>query len=105
MKKGVIIVVALIVIAAVVYYLFFNNKGQAEQAAAQKQKPVPLAISKNPEAFNVSFGKMMDAYYTLKNDFVNWDSTKAGSDASTLKQFAQQVPYNTLQADSNIVLT
>jgi Protein of unknown function (DUF3347) len=105
MKKGLIIVVALIVIAAVVYYLFFNNKGAAEQTATPKQKPVPLAISKNPEAFNAAFGKMMDAYYALKNDFVNWDSTKAGTDATTLKQLAQQVPYNTLQADSNIVLT
>lgn len=105
MKKGLIIVVALIVIAAVVYYLFFNNKGQAEQTATKKEKPVPLAISKNPETFNMAFGKMMDAYYTLKNDLVNWDSTKAGNDAGTLKQLALQVPYDTLQADKNIVLT
>ena len=105
MKKGLIIVVALIVIAAVVYFLFFNNKGQAEQTGYTKTKASPLAISKNPEAFNVAFGKMMDAYYTLKNDFVNWDSAKAGNDAATLKQLAQQVPYDTLQADKNIVLT
>src|SRR4051795_2595519 len=101
MKKGLIIIVALIVIAAVAYFLLFNNKGQAEQAGSQKQKAVPLGISKNPEPFNVAFGKMMDAYYTLKNDFVNWDSAKAGNDAATLKQLAQQVPYDTLQADKN----
>ena len=80
-------------------------KGKAGQAATKKQKPVPLAISKNPEAFNVAFSKMMDAYYTLKNDLVNWDSAKAGTDAATLKQLVQQVPYDTLQADKNIVLT
>src|SRR4051812_23633623 len=105
MKKGLIIIVALLVIAAVGYFLFFTNKGQAEQSATPKQKPVPLAISKNPEAFNVVFGKMMDAYYDLKNDLVNWDSAKANTDATALKQLALQVPYDTLQADKNIVLT
>ena len=104
MKKGLIIIIALIVIAATVYYLFFKGDTPT-QAATQKQKPVPLAISQNPEAFNAAFGKMMDAYYTLKNDLVNWDSTKAGSDAIALKQLAQQVPYDTLKADKNIVLT
>jgi hypothetical protein len=105
MKKGLIIVIALAVIAAVVYYLFFSDKTNAAQTSTQKQKPVPLAISKNPEAFNVAFGKMMEAYYTLKNDLVNWDSTQADSDALTLKQLAQQVPYDTLQADKNVILT
>lgn len=105
MKKGLIIVVALIVVAAAVYFLVFSNKGQAEQTATKKEKPVPLTISKNPEAFNIAFGKLMDAYYTLKNDLVSWDSAKAGADAATLKQLAQQVPYDTLQADKNIVLT
>jgi len=105
MKKGLIIAIALVVIAAVVYYLFFTDKPQDAQTAVQKQKPVPLAISKNPEAFNAAFGKMMEAYYTLKNDLVNWDSTKAANDALTLKQLAQQVPYDTLQADKNVVLT
>ncbi|TKK69796.1 DUF3347 domain-containing protein [Ilyomonas limi] len=105
MKKGVIIIVALAVIAAVAYYLFFDDKPQEAQTTAQKQKPVPLAISKNPEAFNVAFGQMMDAYYSLKNDLVNWDSTKAANTATTLKQLVQEVPYDTLQADKNIVLT
>jgi len=105
MKRSLIIAIAVIVIAAVVYYLFFTDKTQAAATATQKQKPVPLAISKNPEAFNAAFGKVMDAYYTLKNDFVNWDSTKAGNDALTLKQQIQQVPYHTLQADKNIVAT
>jgi hypothetical protein len=105
MRKGLIVVVALLVIVAVMYYLFFTEKAQAGGASTPKQKPVPLAISKNPEAFNAAFGKMMDAYFALKNDFVNWDSTQASSDALTLKQLVQEVPYDTLQADKNIVLT
>lgn len=105
MRKGLLITIALIVIAAVVYYLFFTKEPQAAQSNTQKQKPVPLAISQNPEVFNAAFGKMLDAYYTLKDDLVNWDSTKAGNDAQTLKQLVQQVPYDTLQADKNIILT
>ena len=105
MKRSLIIAIAVVVIAAVVYYLFFTDKTQAAATTTQKQKPVPLAISKNPEAFNAAFGKVMDAYYMLKNDFVNWDSAKAGNDALALKQQIQQVPYDTLQADKNIVAT
>jgi hypothetical protein len=105
MRKGLIITIALIVIAAVVYYLFFTDEPKAAQATTQNQKPEPLSISQNPEAFNATFGKMMDAYYTLKDDLVNWDSTKAANDAQTLKQLAQQVPYDTLKADKNIIET
>ncbi len=106
MKKVLLIVVALAFILMVVFYLFNTGKSQtAQQPAEKKEKPAPLAISKNPEAFNDAFGKMMDAYYTLKNDLVNWDSTKAGKDAATLKQLAKEVPYETLQADKNIVAT
>lgn len=104
MKKGVLILIALIVVAAIVYLLFFNKKTTAPQAD-QPQKPAPLTISKNPAPFNDAFGKVMESYYTLKNDFVNWDSAKAGNDALTLKQQVQAVPYNSLQADKNIVLT
>jgi len=104
MKKGVIIFIAVVVVAAITYFLFFNRDASGA-AAAPKQKPVPLAISQNPEAFNAAFSRMLDAYYTLKDDLVNWDSTKAAADAQTLTQLAAQVPYDTLKADNNIITT
>ena len=103
MKKG-LFIVSLAVIAVIVYFLFFSKKDSVKPSVT-RQKPVALTISKNPRVFNTAFGSMLSAYYTLKDDLVNWDSLKAGNDAGTLMQLARKVPYDSLQADKNIVLT
>ncbi len=103
MKKG-LLFVSVLIIAIAVYFLFFLKKDPAK-TSEKKQKAVPLAISKNPDIFNTAFGNMLNTYYNLKDALVNWDSLKAGNDAAILMHAAGQIPYDSLRADKNIVLT
>lgn len=101
MKKG-LILIAIVVIAVVGYFVFFN-KSNDNQSEEVHQKP--LAISKNSDTFNAPFKNMLNTYYSLENALVNWDTTKANNEASALVTAATNVPYNELQADTNVILT
>lgn len=106
MKRGLLIVaVVLILIGA--YFAIFSKKNKSGDAASavNNQKEPRLTISKNSSAFNDAFASMLSSYYAVKNDFINWDSTKAGTDAQTLAGLALQLPIGTLKGDSNLIVT
>jgi len=101
MKKGLaFIAVAAIVIA--VYFLFFNKE---EKKKPEEPKQQALAQSKNSDEFNKPFNAFLDAYYTLKNAFVEWDSLQVDKAADALIADAGKVHYSALKADSSIVST
>jgi hypothetical protein len=101
MKKGLAIIGATVAVLAV-YLLLFYKKSDP-QGTADKQQP--LAQSKNSDAFNTPFNKMLDSYFDLKNALVEWDTSKASASANNLITLAAQVPYNNLKADTTIVAT
>jgi hypothetical protein len=100
MKKG-LILIATVIIAVVIYFYFFNKKDNGP--AAPKQQP--LAQSKNSDAFNKPFNDFLNGYFDLKNALVNWDSAQAGATAKNLISLASKVPYDSLKADTTIILT
>lgn len=106
MKRG-LLIVAVVLIMAGGYFAIFSkkNKTQNDAPVTKNEKAPRLAISKNSSQFNDAFAGMLASYYTLKNDFVNWDSTKAGSDAETLASAALQLPIHALKGDSNLIGT
>ncbi len=105
MKKLVSCVV-LIAMLPVVFVSCFDLDKQADKTTNEKEeKPARMNISKNPEAFNTAFDSLMQSYYRVKNALINWDSLAAGNEAKSLAQLSEQLPVNTLQADSSLVLT
>ena len=105
MKKG-LLLIAVVAVLAGSYFAIFSKKEKKEDTAAVKtDKPARLAISKNPPAFNEAFATMLNSYYTVKNDLINWDSAKAGNDSKTLTGLVSKLPVNTLKADSSLLLT
>ncbi len=106
MKKG-LLLIALVIVLVGGYFAIFGKKQKAnnEPSNAQNEKQPRLAISKNPPQFNDAFNNMLQSYYSVKNDLVNWDSTKAGNDATTLAQLALALPINTVKGDSNLITT
>ncbi len=105
MKKG-LLLVAIVVVLVGGYIAIFSKKEKKENTTDTKSEKQPrLVISKNSSAFNDAFATLLNGYYTVKNDLVNWDSVKAGSDAKTLSGLASQLPLKTLNADSNLLLT
>ena len=106
MKRG-LLIVAVVLIMVGGYFAVFSkkNRDRNDASVAKNEKPMRLAISKNSSQFNDAFASMLANYYALKNDLVNWDSTKAGSDAATLASTALQLPLHTLKGDSNLIRT
>lgn len=100
MRRG-LILIGVVTIAVAVYFIFFY-KGEDKPADQPQQ---PLAQSANSESFNKPFNNLLNGYFDLKTALVNWDSVKATSAAKTLASLAAKVPYDSLKADSSIILT
>ena len=100
MKKG-LLLIGLTAAVVAAYFIFFNKS----EEAVKEPDPVPLAQSKNSDAFNAPFNDMLNVYFELKNEFVDWDSVKATATAAKLAEVAEKVPYNELKADTTIVET
>lgn len=102
MKKG-LFLIGIVVVALVVYAVFFSKP--AETAGGDEAKQQPLAQSKNSETFNKPFNAALTAYFKLHDALVNWDTAKATESAKLLQTSLAQVPYDSLKADSNLILT
>lgn len=102
MKKG-LFLIGIVVAALAVYAVFFSKP--AETAGGDEAKQQPLAQSKNSEAFNKPFNAALKAYFNLHDALVNWDTAKATESAKLLQTSLAQVPYDSLKADSNLILT
>jgi hypothetical protein len=100
MKRFLLLLVVLIVAGFVIWKIFFKKEEVHEEA-----KEKPMSISKNTDAFNTSFSKLLDDYYSLKDALVDWDSTKANQAALVLKTASDSLPVNTLKGDSAIIET
>jgi hypothetical protein len=101
MKRLILVLVIVLIAGVAVWKLFLNKPDQKPDP----EKDKPLAISKNSDAFTVSFSRLMGSYYFLKDALVDWDTTKANQAALLVEQNADSLPTRDLKADSSIVLT
>lgn len=83
--------------------------GKDEEAAnAELQPAAPLAKSQNSDAFNASFEKMLNDYYTLKDGLVKSTSSVApgvDSAAKLLVTSTDSLKLSELKADQAIIST
>jgi hypothetical protein len=70
-----------------------SNKAVADNAATKQ--------SKHSAGFNQSIQSAMDSYYNLTEAFVNWDSVKASSLATTLNAKLDSLHLNELKNDAS----
>jgi hypothetical protein len=101
LKKGVFIVLALVVcFAAYIFYAKSTNK------EVEKDKEIPLKISKNTDKLNQSLDATLNAYYTLHDGLVRWAPVDSiGQMADSLSKLAAAVPYTEIKADSLLIQT
>ena len=76
-----------------------------EKEKASDQPQVPLAKSANSAGFNQSFSRMLDDYYSLKDNFVAEKDSLIASSARSLIFSVDSLQINELKADSNIIAT
>jgi hypothetical protein len=100
MKKLLLFFLVLI-LAALVAYRLTSKK----QAPPEEKKDAPLSIYKNSGPFNISFDKILNDYFSLKDALVNWDSTGADLAAQHLQRSTDSLDLKELKGDSTIIGT
>ncbi|MGK2863117.1 MAG: DUF3347 domain-containing protein [Chitinophagaceae bacterium] len=95
MKKVFIILGILFLLLA--GYIWYSFKGGNKKPRGPK--PVALAVSKHSPAFNQSVQSVIDAYYSLSEGFVNWDSPGINKSAGELKTALDNMKIEELRDD------
>ena len=98
MNKRMLILSALAV-SILLIFKFCSNK--PDQENVPEQKPVPLSISQNSEPFNESFSDLLQSYYSLKDAFINADTSKVNSAAMQLMRNADSLNVNEIKGDTS----
>lgn len=99
--KRVILLLIIVALGVFTAYKLLSKK----EVKQVEEKQAALTISKNSDAFNQSFGKLMNDYYALQQAFVNWDTVKINEAAGALQQSADSLQLKELKADSSIIQT
>ncbi|MEO6490868.1 MAG: DUF3347 domain-containing protein [Ferruginibacter sp.] len=94
MKKG-LAIVALIVVALTAYYVIFRKRSSGPEI-----KPVPIALKKHSDAFNMRIDKMVNAYLSIKDAFVEDDTTSVKLHSKTLITLLDSIPVDEMKNDN-----
>ncbi len=95
MKKVFIILGILFLMLA--GYIWYTFKGGNKRTKGPK--PVALAVSKHSPDFNQSIQSVIDAYYGLSEEFVNWNSPGINKSAADLKDALDNMKIEELRND------
>ncbi len=81
--------------------------GNDEKAAVAEAPQAPLGQSANSDTFNLVFGKMLDSYFQLKDQFIKENDTliTKGTEQLIADMNAAAGVMSELKADSSIVAT
>jgi len=102
MKKVLLVVTLLIVLLiGIIAWKFIFPKKDTDQAP----KPQGLMVSKHSGDFNESMNKALNAYYTLTESFVNWDTAKVNSSLGLFKSAVDSIRIPEMQKDTAIYET
>lgn len=82
-------------------------KSSDEKAPPAAKSPfAPLSKSANSDTFNLSFGKLLNDYYALKDNFIaQKDSSSINTSARNLLVTADSLALGELKADTNLIAT
>lgn len=101
MKKVFIIYAVLLVGIGIVYFGFIRKNGGSDSGSKQ----AAITVSQHSQAFNASMQKMMDNYYAMTEDFVNWDTIAINKHSAELKTAVDEIKLDDLQKDTLIYKT
>lgn len=94
-------VLVLPVLLIAIFIIFRYCSTRPEEVKADEQKSAPLSISRNSGSFNESFSRLLQAYYSLKESFINGDTVKANSAAAQLMLNADSLNIDEIKGDSS----
>ena len=94
--KRFVAVLLLLVIAFGVYWFVFKPKG----AGFSGPKMHPLSLKKHTEPFNSSIDNIMNAYFNIKDAFINDDTAKAKASTVQFISYLDSLPLQELKKDT-----
>jgi flagellar basal body-associated protein FliL len=101
MKKFVAVVLLLAAAGFAAWFFIFKK----ETKKGDDPKPVGLTVSQHSEGFNQTMTKALDAYYTLTESFVNWDTAKVSASITALKEAVDSLGLKEMEKDTAIYPT
>jgi Protein of unknown function (DUF3347) len=97
MKKFFLILLVLILaLAGYVWFTYFSGGKKQPKGP----KPVPMAVSKHSDVFNQSVQLVLDAYYSVSEGLVNWDTAIVSQTGTALKTALDSLKIDELKADT-----
>ncbi|MEO6316114.1 MAG: DUF3347 domain-containing protein [Chitinophagaceae bacterium] len=97
MKKIVVAIILVLVAAFAINKLFFSRKAGDGN---DESKQVALSVSKNSAAFNESFEKLLNSYFSLKDAITVYDTAKANAAAAEMVVFADSLKTSEIKGDT-----
>ncbi len=76
--------------------------GEDKKVAPPPAPTVPLATSKNSEAFNKSFAEVLDAYYHLKDNFITESDSMINIYAKKMMVYTDNLKIDELKGDAGV---
>jgi len=87
--------ILLLLFAGYIWYSFKSGKKRVKGP-----KPVALAVSKHSPVFNQSVQTVLDAYYSISEAFVNWDTTAITKHTNEMKTALDSLKVEELKVDT-----
>jgi hypothetical protein len=96
--KKVFAILGILLLLFVGYIWFFYFRGKKRVNSGPR--PVPLAVSKHSDSFNSNIDSLMNAYYSMVEGFVNWDTVSINKYGARLKQSLDNFKLEELHKDT-----
>ncbi len=93
--KKIVILLVLVLAAYLLYFFKFKSKG-----VDSGPKQQPLALKKHSEAFNNGIADAMNAYFEMKNAFVDADTAKAKESCKKFIGLIDSIKLDELKKDT-----
>jgi Protein of unknown function (DUF3347) len=96
--NGLIMFIAVLLLLLGLGRYYFIGSGSSSGNSGPK--PLPMTVSKHSELFNNSVSSVLNAYYSLSEAFVNWDTVAVNKYGNELKTALDSLKIEELKADT-----
>ena len=95
--KRILLILALLILGIGGFYWYkFSNAGKGADGPKQQ----PLALKKHSDQFNQAVASAMNAYFSMKDAFVDADTTKVKDGCRRFIQLLDSIPMAELKTDT-----
>ena len=98
--KKLIVFIILILLAFSVYWFMLRTK----ESKPKEQKQAAITVKKHTETFNLAIDHLMNAYFGMKDAFVNADTTRAKQQTNLFIQLLDSIPLAELKKDDTLIV-